>query len=167
MSYVTATIIGVGGSAAIQAYGAHKASKAAKEAAATQSASADQALALQKQMYDQTRQDLAPYRETGNTALSSLSSFLGLPANTPSPTVPAATPPAGLAPQAGAPPSHQLPQLQTPVGGQPYGPGHGYVAAPPSQPGSVLVMLRAPNGQTKQVPADQVDYYVSRGATKV
>jgi hypothetical protein len=29
-----------------------------------------------------------------------------------------------------------------------------------------MVLLRAPNGQTKPVPADQVDYYLARGATR-
>jgi hypothetical protein len=29
------------------------------------------------------------------------------------------------------------------------------------------VLLRAPNGQTQAVPANQVDFYLSRGATRV
>lgn len=29
-----------------------------------------------------------------------------------------------------------------------------------------MVLLRAPNGQAKQVPADQVDHYLARGATR-
>lgn len=51
------------------------------------------------------------------------------------------------------------------------------VAPPPPPPaylspsggnqGSGMVTLRAPNGQTKQVPQAQADYYLSKGAQKV
>jgi hypothetical protein len=34
-------------------------------------------------------------------------------------------------------------------------------------PGNAMVLLRAPNGQTQQVPADHAEYYVARGATRV
>lgn len=46
-----------------------------------------------------------------------------------------------------------------------YGAPQGPMGAPPPQGG--LVMLRAPNGQQKAVPANQVDHYVQLGATKV
>ena len=42
---------------------------AARSAARTQAASADRAMAQEREMYDLSRQDLAPYRETGYTAL--------------------------------------------------------------------------------------------------
>ncbi len=47
-------------------------------AAREQSKSADRATELQKQMYQQTRADLAPYRETGGLALSDLATRMGL-----------------------------------------------------------------------------------------
>jgi len=72
-----AAMLIIGGiSAAASIYGAHKASKASKEAAATQSASAQQAIDLQRDMYGQTRTDLTPYREQGGQGLTALSSLL-------------------------------------------------------------------------------------------
>jgi len=169
MSAATSTIIAgiaLGAGTGAQLYGAHRAGKAADKAAQLQSDAADRALAVQQQQHEQTRTDLAPYRGAGESSLSALTAFLGLPP-TAAPAAPAAAPAPPAAPT-GAPPSRVLPQLQTPAGGgTSYGPGHGYVAAPASQPGSALVMLRAPNGQTKQVPADQVAYYLARGATQV
>jgi hypothetical protein len=38
-------------------------------------------------------------------------------------------------------------------------------AAPATQ--SSYVTLRAPTGDTRPVPADQVDFYLARGATRV
>lgn len=55
----------VGGSVVTGVMGAD----AAKSAARTQAASADRAMAQEREMYDLSRQDLAPYRETGYTAL--------------------------------------------------------------------------------------------------
>lgn len=43
-----------------------------------QTQAGDKALALQKEMYDQSRQDLAPYRESGNAANAKLSQLMGL-----------------------------------------------------------------------------------------
>lgn len=69
----TAAIIG--GSALLGAgasvYGANKAASAQKKAA-------NQASQIQKDQYEQTRADLAPYRETGSNALSQYQSLLGL-----------------------------------------------------------------------------------------
>jgi hypothetical protein len=46
--------------------------KASKEAAQTQAESADQATALQREMWEQQREDLAPWREAGQWALPRL-----------------------------------------------------------------------------------------------
>lgn len=62
-----AALLGAGASA----YGANKAASAQKKAAM-------QAGALQKQQYEQTRADLAPYRTTGGNALSAYASLHGL-----------------------------------------------------------------------------------------
>lgn len=67
-----AAIIGgslIGGAAS--AFGASKAASAQKKAA-------QQAGDIQKQQYEQTRADLAPYRDTGSNALSQYQSLLGL-----------------------------------------------------------------------------------------
>lgn len=45
---------------------------AAKSAAKTQAAAADRAMAQEREMYDISREDLAPYRETGYTALKDI-----------------------------------------------------------------------------------------------
>ncbi len=52
--------------------------KASSKAANAQQASADQALGLQKEMFDISREDLAPYRKTGELANSRLSYLMGL-----------------------------------------------------------------------------------------
>jgi len=47
-------------------------SRAAKDAASTQAAAADRAMAQEAAMYGQSREDLAPYRESGYTALKDI-----------------------------------------------------------------------------------------------
>jgi len=127
-------------------FGANKAAKASEKAAAQQAQSAREALALQGQMYQQTRSDLAPYRQEGAQGLTALTALLGLP------PAPAGAPVTGL-------PGLPTPQARTPNPGAVYT-GHSAV------PRDAMVMLRAPNGQTKAVPASQVDYYLARGATR-
>src|SRR5215510_3564837 len=61
-------------------YGASKQSGAAREATEAQAQSAREALALQRDIYQQTRSDLAPYTGAGTQGLTALTSFLGLPA---------------------------------------------------------------------------------------
>jgi len=51
---------------------------AAAQSAATQQAIADQSIAAQKEMYQQGRTDLAPYREGGVTAQNQLMQMLGI-----------------------------------------------------------------------------------------
>lgn len=57
------------GSAVLGAYGANRAAK-------TQANAAQQGLASQERMYEQTRADQAPYREAGGEALNSLRSLV-------------------------------------------------------------------------------------------
>jgi hypothetical protein len=61
-----------GASAGAQVAGAVIGSKAAKSAAKTQAAAADQSLAFQKQQYQQSRQDFAPYQQQGAQAVGQL-----------------------------------------------------------------------------------------------
>ena len=70
---VTAAIVGVGGSL----LGSSMQSDAAQGAADTSSAASKYAADLQKQMYDQTRTDQAPWRETGVQGLNSLKDLMG------------------------------------------------------------------------------------------
>ena len=57
-------------------------SSASKSAADAQTAAADKAQKTQLDMYNQTRQDLQPYNETGKAALSNLADLYGLPTPT-------------------------------------------------------------------------------------
>lgn len=65
---IAATAVAVGTSA----YSASQQSKAAKDAAKTQAGAADAATALQREMYEQGREDLQPWREAGMRALPQL-----------------------------------------------------------------------------------------------
>jgi hypothetical protein len=66
----------VGGATSI--IGGAMGSDAAESAADTQAGSAAQAMRLQKQIYDQNRADLAPWRDAGGAAVGKLAQLLGL-----------------------------------------------------------------------------------------
>lgn len=57
-------------------------SKASSSAADAQVAAANRAADLQKQEYDQTRSDLAPWRDTGGRAINYLGGILNVPGST-------------------------------------------------------------------------------------
>ena len=69
MTWVAAAI--VGSSLVSGAMGA----SAAKSAARTQAAAADRAAQMEREMYDISREDLAPYREQGYTALKDIAAM--------------------------------------------------------------------------------------------
>ena len=73
-----AIIAGVG--ALVDWFGAKKQSDASEQATEAQTAAGTQALALQKQIYEQQRADLAPWRTQGSQAMTTLGSLMGLPA---------------------------------------------------------------------------------------
>jgi hypothetical protein len=58
--------------AAVSLFGANKQAKAAESAAASTAAATDEATKLQREMYQQTREDQAPYREAGYNALAEM-----------------------------------------------------------------------------------------------
>lgn len=58
------------------ALGAFQQSKSSKDAARTQSQAGQDALALQRQVYDQSRADLAPYVQSGGGAMSTLNRLM-------------------------------------------------------------------------------------------
>lgn len=68
----------IGGAASI--ISGNKAAKAQEQAAA-------QSIAEQQRQYNQTRDDLAPWRSTGGSALAKLSDLYGLGGNAPDPSV--------------------------------------------------------------------------------
>lgn len=69
MGWVTAAIVG---SALVGAYASNKAASAQKSAAASASG-------VSQRQYEQTREDLAPWRQIGGQAINELSALYGLP----------------------------------------------------------------------------------------
>lgn len=143
-----------GGTALVSgALGAHAASSAADK----QTASADKALALQSQIYGNTRADLSPFVSLGTGALSNLRKLGGVPnvqsgSMTPAPMAPVVTNRVqGSAPTIGTAVPRNAATLST-FGQAPSGTASGYVT------------MRAPDGSTNQVPANQVQHWTSRGA---
>lgn len=63
--------------AAVSLFAANKQAKAAESAAASTAAATDQATQLQREMYQQTREDQAPYREAGYNALAQMQRTAG------------------------------------------------------------------------------------------
>jgi hypothetical protein len=70
MGVATSTALALGAGAGI--VGAGMQASAAKSAARTQAAAADRAMQQEREMYDISRGDLAPYREMGYTALKDI-----------------------------------------------------------------------------------------------
>ena len=60
------------GAAAVGAAGSAYAGKQSSKAARTQAASADRASQIQQENFEQTRKDLMPYKQAGDTSLSQL-----------------------------------------------------------------------------------------------
>ena len=65
------------GAAAVGAAGSAYASKQSGKAAKTQAESADRASQIQQENFEQTRQDLAPYKQAGDSSLSQLMGQMG------------------------------------------------------------------------------------------
>ena len=70
---VAAAAIGAAGAVA----GGAMAARGAKKAAQTQAASADRASEIQQENFEQTRKDLMPYKQAGDTSLSQLMGQMG------------------------------------------------------------------------------------------
>lgn len=74
MGLETALIVGGLGSA----YGANRQAKAAKQAAGAQSAAADAATQLEREMFQQSREDMMPWLQAGRGALPELMRLAGM-----------------------------------------------------------------------------------------
>jgi hypothetical protein len=72
MAISTGAALAIGGSTLL---GAKMSSDAAKRAANTQAAAADRAMAQEMAMYEQSREDLGPYREEGYAALQDIAAM--------------------------------------------------------------------------------------------
>jgi hypothetical protein len=156
------------------------AADASKDAAQTQSESADRAMAenrrvydqsagIQKQVYDTTRADLAPYMAVGGGAMGNAGSMVGL-----SPGAGGGTSIASMANGVTAPgqmigagqsvdpgPSKEVPQVKAAMANQ-----SGYQQGE-KRGGSRAVLLRSPDGEIRAFPEDQAEVYVSRGAQRL
>jgi hypothetical protein len=149
--------IGAGVSAAAGIYETNKASD-------TQQKATDQSLALQKQMYDTTRSDLAPYASIGTGALGNLRTLAGLPAPSAVGTNPGIVPngightaPAGAPSQGTAVPRAGSGSLSM-AGSQ---------SPAQMQTSSGYVTMRAPDGSTAQVDQAHVARAVQLGGQVV
>jgi hypothetical protein len=76
MTVATGTALAIGAGAGL--VGSSMQARAARKAADTQAAAADRAMAQEREMYDISREDLAPYRETGYTALKDITQRMPL-----------------------------------------------------------------------------------------
>ena len=126
---------------------ANNAQSAADKAAQMQNEAAQKAIDLQKQMYETTRGDLAPYRALGQGASAGLGYFMGIPGYE-------------QGNRGVLPPSAQG-QPMTPTAASAM-PSSG--TTPPATASEPMVAMRAPDGSMRAVPQSQVSHYQARGA---
>jgi len=173
-----ATVIIVGGAVASSVIAAKAQSNAADKARAAQTAAANEALAVQKQQYAQSRQDFSPYQQAGAQAIGRMQGMSQQPRMTFNPSDPAswhgaARTSSDLSDGASAlsrgtpqtfdgstPPQLGLPQAQpAPLGGQP---------VQPAQPAGEMTLMQAPDGSPpRPVPSHLVQQLIAKGATVV
>ena len=155
---------------------------AAQAAANAQLQAMREALAFLREQYSQQREDQAPFTKIGGGAVNKLGYLMGIQGYQP---LRAGGPgsqetdaggrrggPFGLPPQTGAGgsdpagsdwPVPDSPRRRGPIEG-------GYASSPLALIAGTTapsVRLRAPTGETRSVPADQVDQYLARGAQRI
>ena len=147
--------IAIGGAGALSFLGARSQAGAAKDAAKIQAESAEKALALQREMWQQQQANQAPWVSAGQGAVSTLARLMGTP--TPAVNVPRATPTA--APD----------QTRNNVLARLAGADRAFVSrlANSALTKGGLVALRAPDGTVQAVPQAQADHYMRLGAVQV
>lgn len=147
-------LIGAGtslGGSAIAAHGAHS-------AANTQVQAANDARAYYNQMYQTGRADLEPWMQAGGDARAKLADMLQLPGAGASATPRASLPPGERVGNGAALSTFARAAVPAAVRMAPGG------ATKPDVP---MVMLKAPDGATRAVPADQAQRYIALGAQRV
>lgn len=146
---------------------------AANNAEKEQQQATDQALGLQRDMYQQTRADLAPYRNVGSGAVGTLGALMGLPSGpstdmaapnqfvrgVPNDLVPAPTEPSA----SGHGPGRNA-ALERHAGTLADLGGHGNAIQARTQSS---VQLMDDDGQLMTVPAAMADGLLARGARRV
>jgi len=145
--------------------GAKKQSNAAKDAAKIQQAAADKVAGINRGVYQQQMAGMEPYAAVGRSSVNTLGRLL-------QPGVPY-TPQMQMADaqrQYNAPPPWSMTPGEGPQTAVPRatGPRAGAPSAPPGGGGyGDTVMLRAPNGSVRSVPADQAQQFIAKGAVRV
>lgn len=156
--------------AGLQAKAADQAAQVAKDQLAENKRQFDMTQAANWQQYLHHQKALAPYQGIGVSATNTLADMMHMPIAhiAPPPTPDFIT-------NMGKTTTGQQPNQPPPFvaqGGQPnltsmlQRPATS-TSPPMGQQGGQMVMLRAPNGQTRAVPANQVQHYTSQGATLV
>lgn len=158
---------------------------ASKVALGVQQDQFNQAADTQAQIFNETRDSYSPYMQGGSQAFSTLNTLMGLPATpvtgkfTPMAPLTATTstrgmetplseidPDSGRA--SGAPASAMRPRGSTPQEQARLTTQSGYGSATPrlgAVRGGGLVRMKAPDGSTRMVPAEQVGFFEARGAS--
>lgn len=156
-------LIVMGVSAAAGAYGAKKSADAAKQASQVQVQASDKAMDYQRQATQEARAyaeglRTAPLQPLQGSAANSLQYRMGVPSGY-----------GGL--MGGSPVNYQMPQQQPQSGGYRALLGSQDIRpAPPmgsAASGGGVVLLQAPTGEQKAVPAEQAQAYIARGARRV
>lgn len=159
---IVASAIAAGGAIGSSAIAAH----ASKSAAGQQVDASNKALGVEQQVYEDQKNNLAPYRQAGTDALTRASSLadagspIGLKTFTNG-----NLPQVSLNRQPGAPVSSMPQNAAPPMGLATMGQAQSPQA--PAANGGGMVQLRAPNGSMRTVPAAQVAHYLQLGAQVV
>lgn len=174
-------LIGAGADIAGAAVQSHQTSKASN----AQQQAAQQGLTLLGQLYNQGKAGLSPYQQLGTSTLPNLYALTGQTApNAANPQVPLGTAFHGGPGTMPSPPGARTsgpgwsPGVYNPQGGGISSTWQGPGVNPNFVPGTAgynaqmaaqgaQVTLRAPDGSTKQVPAEQAEFYVQKGAVRV
>lgn len=162
-----AILIGAGIAGIASIYAANKGANASKSAAATQSASADKALALSRDIYQDQRRLVDPYVQAGTQSLNSMMSRYG---NAGGPMPNYQPPPSQYGFQMGGFSNGAWnPNIQQ--GPKPVGGGMSLGAmnggGPMNTAGQQMVTLRAPSGEVMPVPVAHAQHYIRLGAQPV
>lgn len=162
-----ATAIGAGTATVV---GEKLKANAAQHGSDTQAAAAQEALDFTKAQKAKQEAAYAPYAAVGQQAASTLPGLVR-PAPVGGPPLPFASQPRPSGPSMQGSPLSMMGQgmpNQTIGGGLSWAAGG--TPAPSGQPapqGAQMVLLQAPDGTQKQVPANQAQFYISRGAKQV
>lgn len=158
-------------------YQSNQAADASTNASQAQVAAVNRAIDLQQNIYTQNRMDTQraiqgynPYQQIGQSSLANLYRMTGQTPPPPTPQAPAQDPRAALLPNMNSAPFPTQDALTAAdLRNLARNPAPSNAPIPTGgTPGTLnTVLLRGPDGSTKQVPADQAAQWIQRGATQV